>query len=53
MKTKGKKITITLASLLLVATVTYATSTLGAGVFWSSLASGLVGVIGGHIKNNA
>jgi hypothetical protein len=53
MKTKGKKMVITLACLILVATVTYAASMLGAGVFWSSLASGVVGTLGGHIKNNA
>lgn len=53
MKAKGKKMVTTLASLILVAIVTYAASMLGAGVFWSALASGVAGTIGGHIKNNA
>jgi len=52
MKIKGKKTIITLASLILVATVTYAVSTLGVSVFWSTLASGFAGTLGSHIKNN-
>ncbi len=53
MKAKGKKITITVLSLTLIALATYAVTLLGAGAFWSTLISGLAGTIGSYIMNNA
>jgi hypothetical protein len=53
MKAKAKKLGVTFGSLVLIATVTYTASTLGVGVFWSTLASGLAGTLGGYMKNNA
>jgi len=52
MKINSKSILIMVLTLVVGGAAATALSSLGAGVFWSSVASSMASIIGGHINNH-